>query len=90
VKGKYLILLILILSATALYSQENPTDRKKSRNVIFDGIIISDNNALGFFKKHRLGIFGDIPAVFCEINNYIPELIADTDNITGIAENAAA
>ncbi|TRX70462.1 PAS domain-containing protein [Carboxylicivirga sp. M1479] len=39
-----------------------------------DGIICSDNRAFDFFLEHGSEIWGDIPAVFCGVNNIDEQL----------------
>lgn len=39
-----------------------------------DGIICSDNRAFDFFTQHGKDIWGDIPAVFCGVNNINEQL----------------
>ncbi|WP_430816025.1 ATP-binding protein [Carboxylicivirga sp. RSCT41] len=39
-----------------------------------DGIICSDNRAFDFFIEHGKDIWGDIPAVFCGVNNIDKQL----------------
>ncbi|MBS2211006.1 PAS domain-containing protein [Carboxylicivirga mesophila] len=39
-----------------------------------DGIICSDNRAFDFFTQHGKEIWGDIPAVFCGVNNINEQL----------------
>ncbi|MFN2359098.1 MAG: ABC transporter substrate binding protein, partial [Desulfotignum sp.] len=51
-----------------------------------DLIILSDDAALNFFISIRSQFFGDVPAVFCGINNFKPEILAGHSNITGVNE----
>ncbi len=50
-------------------------------------IICSDNNALQFITEYGDQLYPGVPVVFCGVNNYSPELIADKTQITGIAES---
>lgn len=44
-----------------------------------DGVICSDNRAFDFFLKHGKSIWGDIPAVFCGVNDIKDQLhLVDT------------
>lgn len=52
----------------------------------YDVIIVSDNNALSFVKKHGEKYFGQSPIVFCGINHFKDEMIDGMSNVTGIAE----
>jgi PAS domain S-box-containing protein len=61
--------------------------RLKYKNVGFDGIICSDNNALDFYLQYGDSIFGKVPIVFCGVNN--PEYYksrVDTSRIFGVEE----
>jgi PAS domain S-box-containing protein len=51
-----------------------------------DLIILSDDAALHFFIRMRSQFPGDVPAVFCGINNFTPEILAGHSNITGVNE----
>lgn len=58
----------------------------KLNNIPYKVIIVSDNNAFDFVKKHRNSFFKGIPVIFTAINDYSPAMIEGMDNITGIAE----
>ncbi len=51
-----------------------------------DLIIVSDDAALHFLIDFRSQLFGDVPAVFCGINNFTPDILAGHSNITGVNE----
>ncbi len=51
-----------------------------------DLVIISDDAALTFFISIRSQLFRDVPAVFCGINNFKPEILAGHSKITGVNE----
>ncbi|MFI4912767.1 MAG: ABC transporter substrate binding protein [Sedimentisphaeraceae bacterium JB056] len=51
----------------------------------FDVIISSDNASLEFVKKNR-SFFGRTPIVFCGINNFSKEMIANCQPVTGVTE----
>jgi len=59
----------------------------KYRDVDLDLIMVTDNNALEFMRRHHDDLFPGIPVVFCGINNYSAELIRDFPLFTGVAEN---
>lgn len=59
---------------------------EKYKNTKFDVIICSDNDALNFLVKYGEEIFGDIPVVFCGINNFNDEMLAGKSNYTGVVE----
>ena len=58
----------------------------KHKNIKYDLIITSDDNAFKFMKNHGTKIFGDIPHVFCGVNNLQPNDINTLTNSTGINE----
>ncbi len=60
--------------------------KDKNQHVEFSILIICDNNALAFVVTHGKEIYGDIPMVFCGINNFTPEILGGLGNITGIVE----
>lgn len=60
--------------------------RHKFQGRRFAAIITSDNAAFQFMLRHRQDLFADTPVVFCGINGFVPALIADQRNITGVAE----
>jgi two-component system cell cycle sensor histidine kinase/response regulator CckA len=59
----------------------------KYRNLSFDVIISSDNNALNFLLTRRDRLFPGVPIVFCGINDYTDALIKGHAEITGVAED---
>jgi len=59
---------------------------RKFRGMRFDLLLLSDNNALDFARRHRKGLFEGVPIVFCGINNFHPSLIEGMEPITGVAE----
>ncbi len=59
----------------------------KYRNVDMDVIIVSDNYAFEFSRSFCRTIFGDVPIVFCGVNNFLEEMIKGHPLITGIIEN---
>jgi ABC-type uncharacterized transport system substrate-binding protein len=52
----------------------------------FDLIICSDNNALTFLSRYGKELFGEVPIVFCGVNNYTPAMRGGNPNITGLTE----
>ncbi len=61
--------------------------RYKFRNVHFDVVIVSDNNAFEFMLRYRQELTPGVPLVFCGINDFNPALIAGYEDVTGIVEN---
>ncbi|WP_368239279.1 ABC transporter substrate-binding protein, partial [Clostridium tertium] len=59
---------------------------EKYKNTKFDIIICSDNDALNFMINYGEDIFGDIPVVFCGINNFNDEMLQGKPNYTGVVE----
>lgn len=61
--------------------------REKIRNINYEVIIVSDNNALNFIKLNRKKYFREIPIVFCGINNFSDQMIDNIKKITGVVED---
>jgi len=55
----------------------------------FKAVIVSDNNALAFVRKHRAELFPETPVVFCGINNFSSKLIDTSGWYTGVVEKTA-
>lgn len=60
--------------------------RYKYANRSFDVIIVSDDNAFTFIKKNRQELFQNTPIVFCGVNYYSDDMLADQTGITGVVE----
>jgi PAS domain S-box-containing protein len=60
--------------------------RKKYKNIKFDVIISSDDNAFNFLKKNTKELFQNTPIVFCGTNNIKKEDIEGFKNFTGVNE----
>ncbi|HPF70985.1 MAG TPA: PAS domain S-box protein, partial [Candidatus Krumholzibacteria bacterium] len=58
----------------------------KYRGMRFDLVLTSDNNALTFVLDRRDTLFPGAPVVFCGLNGYTPEQLADEPDVTGVAE----
>lgn len=58
----------------------------KLLGVSFDAVIVSDNDALDFAKRHRAALFPHTPIVFCGINYFSPNMIDDSGWFTGVME----
>ncbi len=59
---------------------------RKFKGKRFDLVLLSDNNALNFVRRHRGDLFAGVPIVFCGINNFTPSMIEGMGAITGVAE----
>jgi PAS domain S-box-containing protein len=70
------------------FEQLHHTMKHKFRNVRFDVIILSDNDALNFMVKYRDDIFGKVPTVFCGINYFTDGDLKGQPLYTGINETA--
>ncbi len=57
------------------------------RNVEFDAIVASDNNALDFLLQYREQLFPGVPVVFCGINDFFNYSLDPADNFTGVRED---
>ena len=53
----------------------------------YDLIVSTDDNAFQFLKRFRHTVFGDVPLVFCGLNQFQPEMLAGMRNLTGVVEN---
>jgi PAS domain S-box-containing protein len=51
-----------------------------------DVVVVSDNFAFDFAIQYRQRLFPDLPIVFCGFNNFRPEVLKGTRNITGVNE----
>jgi len=58
----------------------------KHRNIKYDAILVSDNNALYFVRDNREEFFKDVPIVFCAIDQFTDSLIKGMSHITGVTE----
>ena len=70
--------------------QLKETYKKKYKNVSFELILSSDNNALDFLKENRNELFGNVPVSFSGINFFKSEDLVGYRNYTGITEDLAA
>jgi len=61
----------------------------KHRNIRFDVIITSDDNAFNFLAQYRDELYPDVPVVFCGVNNFDPALDTESRWHTGIIEGLA-
>ena len=62
----------------------------KYQNIHFDMILSSDNQAFDFLRANGKDLFGDIPMVFCGVNDFHQDMIADYPNFTGTVETISA
>jgi len=62
----------------------------KYKNMPLDLIMVMDNNAFEFMRRHHGTIFPWVPVVFCGVNSYRKELIAGHPLFTGVAESVDA
>ncbi len=63
-----------------------PVFAAKLLGVSFDAVIVSDNDALDFAKRHRETLFPQTPIVFCGINYFSANMIDDSGWFTGVME----
>lgn len=64
------------------------TYTNKYKDINFDLIISSDNNAFNFIKKYNKVLFKKVPVVFNGVNYVKKEDIEGYDNFTGLSERA--
>lgn len=62
---------------------------QKLRNLTFDLVMTSDNDALTFVLRHRSDLFRGKPVVFCGVNGFRPSMLANDRLMTGVAEAPA-
>jgi len=55
-------------------------------DIPFAALIVSDNNGLEFVKKVKNRLRPDLPVVFCGINNFSEQLVADLEHVAGVRE----
>ena len=60
--------------------------KQKYKNIKFDIIISSDDNAFNFLKEHTKELFQNTPIVFCGTNNIKKDAIKGFKNFTGVNE----
>lgn len=77
-------------TSTAYTAEAADFLRRKYEGWSFDAIIVSDNFALEFARRHRDRLWPDTPLVFCGINNYSPALVSGLEDTTGVAEGLSA
>jgi len=56
----------------------------------FDLVLVSDNNAFEFIRRHRDEMFPGTPVVFCGVNGFDPSSLNGLTGFTGVAEVYAA
>ncbi len=61
--------------------------KEKYRTTRFDVVIVTDNDAFDFARKHYKGLFAGVPIVFCGVNDYRDSMIKGYDRITGVVED---
>jgi len=72
---------------TPQYEQQLATFlSQKYKQQKFDAIIVSDNNAFDFIRRHN-DIFGNLPIFFCGVNSFDEQQLDGHPNITGVSEN---
>lgn len=50
-------------------------------------VVLCDDPALEFARRHRDELWPSVPVVFCGINGYTPEKLAGLEDATGVAES---
>ena len=60
--------------------------REKYKDMLFDVIISTDDNAFNFLLEHRDNLFAGAPVVFCGVNNMDEKLLAGRTGFTGVSE----
>ncbi|WP_200284835.1 ABC transporter substrate binding protein [Rhabdochromatium marinum] len=62
--------------------------RRKFRDVSFDVIIATDDDALDFLRDYGAELFAEVPIVFAGINNFKLSKIQGLTKVTGVNEEA--
>jgi len=60
----------------------------KFKNIHFDVIVATDNDAFDFLRRYRDEAFGSVPVVFCGINWFKQEDLRGHTQYTGVNEDA--
>jgi PAS domain S-box-containing protein len=58
----------------------------KYRDVRFDAIVATDDDALRFLVDYREAVFGEVPTVFCGVNDFHPAQLRGRRLYTGVNE----
>ncbi len=58
----------------------------RHEGVHHDVILVADNDALDFIRRHRERLAPDTPIVFCGINYFTPDMLDDSGLFTGVME----
>lgn len=62
----------------------------KFKDLKFDLVMATDNNAFDFVRRYHDELFPGIPVVFCGVNAFHDDLIKDLPLFSGVAENVDA
>ena len=76
------------ISDEQYFHQLDELYKHKFRNLRFDVIISSDDDAFNFLREHRDEIFPGIPVVFCGVNFFKGSDLEGYDLFTGVNEEA--
>ncbi len=66
--------------------EELYTIKYTNKNIKFDTIVVSDDNAFDFIINKRDVLFKNSPVVFCGVNDFSSDKIKNVTNITGVNE----
>jgi len=69
------------------FNQLKELYRERYKNVRFDAILASDNDALDFLRKYRDELFPGVPVVFSAINDFDSSMLDGRKDVTGYPEN---
>jgi len=64
--------------------------KSKYAEVDFDLILASDNNAYDFLRSYRSELFGEVPVVFCGVNDFHEDQLSGLSKFTGVIEGLSA
>ncbi len=71
----------------SMYGSLESLCRAKFKNISFDVILLSDDDALNFLLPRRESLFPGVPIVFCGINDFRKEQLQGQTEITGINQD---
>ncbi|WP_052309918.1 PAS domain S-box protein [Methanocella arvoryzae] len=61
--------------------------KHKYSNVRVDVIVAADNFAFDFIRQYHDDLFPGVPVVFCGVNYFTGDMLADNRNMTGVVED---
>ena len=75
------------VASPAYYDQMLAFFRTRFQVHRFDLVISSDDHAFNFLRRHSQALFGDVPVVFCGVNDFEDDMLAGLPRFTGVTES---